>query len=271
MKTCIVKRRGFTLIEMLAVIAIIAILAALMLPVLSSARNRAHMAVDQNNIRQILIAAIVYAGNNEDLMARPGWGVASDCWAAGANPHLAPAGGVSDLGSFLGIYNQQVTNDFPRGLLFGSLKNPRVLLCPSDRFDSRYWKRQEYLTSYDWNGAVVGYGAVPDCFRNTRFKPDAILLWEGDEFNIPFGGGQWNDFGNYPDEGISARHGKGAIVGLFGGSAERIKVADWYSTGLAGCGSSQNGFVKDPNFKPDQLPNRVWCNPGATNGMVNMD
>ena len=127
------------------------------------------------------------------------------------------------------------------------------------------------LTSYDWNGAVVGYGAVPDCFRSTRFKPDAILLWEGDEFNIPFGGGQWNDFGNYPDEGISARHGKGAIVGLFGGSTERIKVVDWYSTGLAGCGSPQNGFVQDPNFKPDQLPNRVWCNPGATNGMVKMD
>ena len=262
--------KAFTLIEMLVVIAIIAILAALMLPALSSAKNRAHMAVDHNNIRQILVAETVYAGNNEDITARPGWGVASDCWASGANPHLAPMGGVGDSVAFQGYYGQQVTNDFPRGLLFGSLRNPKVLLCPSDKFNSQYWKRQEYLTSYDWNGAVVGYGAVPDCYRSTRFKPDSILLWEGDEFNVQ-SVGQWNDFANYPDEGISGRHGVGAIVGLFGGSTERIKVGDWYSTGLAGCGHSTNGFVRDPNFQPGQLPNRVWCNPGSTNGMPGLD
>jgi prepilin-type N-terminal cleavage/methylation domain-containing protein len=62
------RRRGFTLMELLVVIAIIAILAALLLPVLSSAQERARRIQCLNNIRQIGIAMHLYASENRDLL-----------------------------------------------------------------------------------------------------------------------------------------------------------------------------------------------------------
>jgi prepilin-type N-terminal cleavage/methylation domain-containing protein/prepilin-type processing-associated H-X9-DG protein len=62
-------RTGFTLIELLVVIAIIAILAAMLLPVLSSAKQKAVAAACMNNNKQLDLAWLMYAGDFSDNLA----------------------------------------------------------------------------------------------------------------------------------------------------------------------------------------------------------
>jgi prepilin-type N-terminal cleavage/methylation domain-containing protein len=63
-----ISKEAFTLIELLVVIAIIAILAAILLPVLASAQERAKRIQCAGNLRQIGMGAILYAGDNSDVV-----------------------------------------------------------------------------------------------------------------------------------------------------------------------------------------------------------
>ena len=61
------NKKGFTLIEMLAVIAIIAVLVAIIVPAVGSSTTKAKAATDAANLRSVLSAATIeYASNGLD-------------------------------------------------------------------------------------------------------------------------------------------------------------------------------------------------------------
>lgn len=62
------KKRAFTLIELLVVIAIIAILAAILFPVFSRAKEAAKKISAVVQMRQLGMATIIYAGDNNDIL-----------------------------------------------------------------------------------------------------------------------------------------------------------------------------------------------------------
>jgi prepilin-type N-terminal cleavage/methylation domain-containing protein/prepilin-type processing-associated H-X9-DG protein len=59
------KRTGFTLIELLVVIAIIAILMAILMPALQRAREQGKRAMCLNNLKQLSLAWLLYADEND--------------------------------------------------------------------------------------------------------------------------------------------------------------------------------------------------------------
>jgi prepilin-type N-terminal cleavage/methylation domain-containing protein len=230
--------RAFTLVELLVVMAIIALLAALLMPALSKAKNQAGKATDLNNLKQIMVAVHVYTSESSDVMPPANW----------------------DNGYGLGwLYNYDPSASGPAaynpngGLMWPLLHTPKVYVCPSDDLQMWHWsnhdqqteQRRQQLSSYAMNGAVVGYMlmlATP--VKLSAFQPGDCAFWETDETE-PF---YFNDGANYPPEGVSGRHQAGGIQGVFDGSANYVKLTDWYEQ------------VTETNR------NRLWCYPNTPDG-----
>ena len=244
------SKRAFTLIELLVVIAIIAILAALLLPVFSRAKNNAGKVTDLNNLKQIMLAVHLYAGDNNDVLPEPNW----DQGSATMDDGKSHPGWLYTVAA--GVSGPQRFN-LEKGLLWPTLHAPKVYVCPNDDLtETRYSKvfganvpREQQLSSYAMNGAVVGYmqfnrhPEIPPV-KLASMLPTDCAFWETDE-SEPF---YFNDGANYPPEGVSARHSQGGVQAVFDTSANFVRFDQW---------------KQEQEYSGK---NRLWCYPLAADG-----
>ncbi|MHC4681773.1 MAG: type II secretion system protein [Planctomycetota bacterium] len=109
------KQKGFTLIELLVVIAIIALLMALLMPVLRTAREQGKRAVCLSNLKQLTIAWIMYADDNEGRICTA-WVGRPDSWVRMAGRNASKDSQIRAMKS---------------GVLFPYVKNSRLYKCPT--------------------------------------------------------------------------------------------------------------------------------------------
>ena len=121
-------RSGFTLIELLVVIAIIAVLMAILIPALHRVREQGKRAVCLNNLRELALAWIMYADDNDDKLVNGaiGYSYQSRSWG----DHSKELAWVDRIDKTNWDAALQAIKD---GALWPYLKNAKIYKCPTGR------------------------------------------------------------------------------------------------------------------------------------------
>lgn len=133
------RKKAFSLVELLVVISVIAVLMAILIPALSAARSQARSMVCKSNLRQLLLANIGYATENDGFYVP----AASDMWDNSGRHRWH---GVRN--------NLNEPFDPLKGPLVSYLANGLVKECPAR---VKFIKGQNWNTNFEQGCGGYGY------------------------------------------------------------------------------------------------------------------
>jgi len=260
------KQKAFTLVELLIVIAVIAILMAILMPALVKVREQGKRAVCLNNLRQLTVAWILYAHENDDKIVNGAAGFSNvagapfyhggerawvgQCW----HPNYAQ-------GQQLPASQQRA--EIMNGALWPYCKDVDAYRCPT----GVPGELLTYAIMFSMN--AVCYDVVkdvPNAFikkRSEIYKPGPqhrlVFIDEGwitpDAFAVHYDKEQWWD-----DPPV--RHGDGVTVSFADGHMEhwKWKGSDTIRIGRERVrGHSSNWTPTTPEGKEDLHRVQIGC------------
>lgn len=173
------RRRAFTLIEVLIVVAIIALLLALLLPSLSYARGQARRTACLSNMRQMVFAAHVYEQTNRGRYPSARFGT----------PIVVPPTITIVEWDYKTVRNWSTGKTMVRpGLLWAGKADLKVQQCPA--FQGASTGINDPYTGYNYNTSFIGH--IPGESSEDPSNPPITVS----EIRRPtkcalFGDGQW--------------------------------------------------------------------------------
>ena len=141
------RRNAFTLVELLVVIGIIAVLISILLPSLGAARRQANTVACAANLRNIVQAMHIYAGNNNGAIPGSPWTSSRLVYSNPAAATIAPGISDNNLPSVISIFDWMspiaavMRINFPDGptvadrvARFEQLREFKGFRCPANEF-----------------------------------------------------------------------------------------------------------------------------------------
>jgi prepilin-type N-terminal cleavage/methylation domain-containing protein/prepilin-type processing-associated H-X9-DG protein len=253
--------RGFTLIELLVVIAVIAILMAILMPALNRAREQGQRAVCLGNLKQLGLAGIMYADENNQRLVNVAGGIDRNKGALSEDPWVGRcwAGDYQTGGQ---LPERQQEDEIRDGALWTYVKEIKLFACPTGT-------RGELVTYAAMDGAN-GLHRTGTFVNNGHYIDDVgtrigkTVLWlkkttdivspgpskrmvfidEGwvtpDSFAVHYNSGQWWD-------DPPTRHGDGTNVTMADGHAEYWK---WKGSDTAKLGRDRERGHPGNHYSP---------------------
>ncbi|MBP7050786.1 MAG: type II secretion system protein [Phycisphaerae bacterium] len=219
-------RNGFTLIELLVVIAVIAILMSILMPALSRAREQGKRGICLSNLKNLTIAWIMYADDNDDKLVN---GDSGEYGITANGPYWVK----SDWGSTMTEYaKKQAILD---GALYPYTQTIKIYKCPTveRKASTTYGQASKILRTYsiadsmnckNWDSM-----GAPIIKRRALIKdPSNRMVFLDDGGTCPSALGGWTVYTNQWKwwDPPPVRHGDGTMFSYADGRSDYHKWED---------------------------------------------